>query len=504
MTSKQNNLKILFSTSEAHPLIKTGGLADVAGALPAALLNLGCDVRVVLPAYGDILKKQPSMEAVAEMYLPGVPGMVTLYATCLGDSPVEVLLVDHPSAFAREGNPYLDGDGEVWPDNAERFALFSKVVQRIALDQAQLDWKPDVVHCNDWQTALVPALLRQQPLAPPSLFTIHNLAYQGLFPQSTFNALSLPAALWSPDALEFHGQLSFIKGGLVFADCINTVSAQYANEIQTPEMGYGLEGLLQFRKNVLSGIVNGIDDSVWNPKTDALICQNYTSRTLSKKKANKTALQKRYKLPVEEDVFMLGFIGRLVEQKGIDLIIEFLKTIENQAMQFCLLGSGDKKFEAALLRLAGENPKQLGVTIGYDEVIAHQIEAGVDAFLMPSRFEPCGLNQLYSLRYGTIPIVHNVGGLADTVIDVTDESIANSTATGFVFDQPTVTSLGEAINRAQKRYRKPRTWHKLVRNGMNMDYSWHKSAQEYLKLYQFLQQEREAQKSIQTIKLLKE
>ena len=484
MTSKQNNLKVLFATSEALPLIKTGGLADVAGALPIALQNLGCDVRVVLPVYGDILEKQLSMEVLAEMYFPGIAGKVTLHSTCLGVSTVKVLLVEHASAFARKGNPYVDSDGKPWPDNAERFALFSKVIQCIALDQVQLEWKPDVVHCNDWQTALVPPLLKQIPDAPPSLFTIHNLAYQGLFPQSTFNALGLPAALWSPEALEFHGQLSFIKGGLVFADRINTVSNQYAREIQTPEMGYGLEGLLQYRGNVLSGIVNGIDDTIWNPQTDKLISQNYTSKTLAKKKTNKSALQKLFKLPVKEDVFMLGFVGRLVEQKGTDLIIEFLKSIDKNPVQFCLLGSGDKGFESMLIDLAEKNPKQIGVNIGYYEKIAHQIEAGTDAFLMPSRFEPCGLNQLYSLRYGTVPIVHNVGGLADTVINTTDETIANNTATGFVFNQPTLTALSVAINQAQKVYRKPRIWQKLARNGMKADFTWSKSALEYLNLYQ--------------------
>lgn len=488
---RQNSPKVLYATSEAHPLIKTGGLADVAGALPIALQNLGCDVRVVLPAYGDILEKQLSMETVAEIYLPGIPGKITLFSTYLGASTVEVLLVDHASAFARTGNPYIDSDGEPWPDNAERFALLNKTIQRIALDQVQLDWQPDVVHCNDWQTALVPVLLKQFPDAPPSLFTIHNLAYQGLFPQSVFNALNLPAALWSPEALEFYGQLSFIKGGLVFADRINTVSVQYAKEIQTPEMGCGLEGLLKKRSNVLSGIVNGIDDTIWNPQTDKLINQNYTSNSSSKKKTNKSALQKLYKLPVKPNVFMLGFIGRLVEQKGIDLIVEYLKTIENQPVQFCLLGSGDNKFQDALIDLAGKYPKQIGVYIGYNEAIAHQIEAGVDAFLMPSRFEPCGLNQLYSLRYGTVPIVHNVGGLSDTVIDATEETIANGSATGFVFNQPTYAALSEAIDRAQKIYCKSSTWRKLVKNGMKMDFTWNKSAQEYLRLYQIIQQERE-------------
>ena len=476
--------KILFAASEAHPFIKTGGLADVAGALPIALQNLGCDIRIVLPAYGDVLRQYKSMKTVAEFYLPGTAGIIRIRATQLKRSKVKVLLVDYPAAFARKGNPYIDEHGEPWPDNAERFALFCKVIQLIALDQAKLDWKPDLIHCNDWHSALVPALLKQIPSAPPSLFTIHNLAYQGLFPQSTFNTLGLPSTLWAPHALEFHGQLSFIKGGLVFADRINTVSVQYAKEIQTPALGYGLEGLLQHRRHALSGIVNGIDDSAWNPQTDKLISQNYTSTTLSKKKINKLALQKLYKLPVDKNVLLLGFIGRLVEQKGIDLIIELLKSIRHLPIQFCLLGTGDKNYQQTLSHIAKQNPEQVSFNIGYSEKLAHQIEAGIDIFLMPSRFEPCGLNQLYSLRYGTVPIVHNVGGLADTVIDTTPETIKNNTATGFVFNQPTVIAIRQSINRALKIYSEPKTWKKLVQNGMKAEFTWDKSAKNYLHLYQ--------------------
>lgn len=491
--------KILFATSEAHPFIKTGGLADVAGALPIALQNLGCDMRIVLPAYGDVLKQYKSLKTQAEFYLPGTPGKIVLRATQLNSSKVKVLLVDYPAAFARKGNPYVDEHGEPWPDNAERFALFCKVIQLIALDQAQLNWKPDLIHCNDWQSALVPALLKQIPSAPPSLFTIHNLAYQGLFPQSTFNTLGLPSALWAPHALEFHGQLSFIKGGLVFADRINTVSAQYAKEIQTPALGYGLEGLLQHRHHVLSGIVNGIDDNVWNPQTDSLISQNYSSTTLNKKKVNKLALQKLYKLPANKDALLLGFVGRLVEQKGIDLIIELLKTIKHLPIQFCLLGTGEKKYQETLTHIAKQNPDQIGINIGYSEKLAHQVEAGADVFLMPSRFEPCGLNQLYSLRYGTVPIVHNVGGLADTVIDTIPETIKNNTATGFVFNQPTVKALRQSIDRALGIYNESKIWKKVVKNGMKAQFSWEKSAKEYLDLYQEILKAQSTKQSITTL-----
>ncbi|SER44829.1 starch synthase [Nitrosomonas sp. Nm51] len=488
MTTRQNKPKLLFATSEVHPLIKTGGLADVSGALPIALQKLGCDVRVILPAYGDILESDLSLNFLAETYLPGVPGKVSLLSTHLEDSPVQVWLVGHSSAFARRGNPYMDVHGDIWPDNAERFALFCKVIVLAALDRLHLGWKPDVVHCNDWQTALVPALLKQTPEAPPCLFTIHNLAYQGLFPQATFDALGLPATLWSPEGLEFHGQLSFIKGGLVFANRINTVSAQYAKEIQTHEMGYGLEGLLQYRREELSGIINGIDDAIWNPKTDPLIAQNYSAKSLAKKKVNKTALQEMLQLPAKKDIFMLGCVSRLVEQKGVDLILEFLETITDKPLQFCLLGTGDLSFQKKFVNMAKKNPKQISVIIGYDEKLAHQIEAGADVFIMPSRFEPCGLNQLYSMRYGTVPVVHHVGGLVDTVVDATDKTIADATATGFVFNQPTVAALSEAINRAHLIFNKPRTWQKIVRNNMNADFTWQKSAGKYLDLYQIMQQ----------------
>ncbi|SEM98164.1 starch synthase [Nitrosomonas marina] len=490
MSTKQQKLKILFATSEAHPLIKTGGLADVSGALPIALQKLGCDLRVILPAYGDILDSKLQIKPLTETYLPGIPGKITLYSARLGNSRVKVWLVEHASAFTRKGNPYINGNGDIWPDNAERFALFSRIIEQVALNRMQLDWTPDIVHCNDWQTGLVPVLLKQTPNAPPCLFTIHNLAYQGLFPRSTFSALSLPATLWSPEALEFHGQLSLIKGGLVFADRINTVSAQYANEIQTPQMGYGLEGLLQYRQQALTGIVNGIDDKIWNPQTDQLIAQNYTANSLTRKKANKTALQQLYQLPADSNAFVLGCVSRLVEQKGIDLILEFLKTIKTRPLQFCLLGSGDQVFQKKFINIAKKYPDRIAVNIGYDEKIAHQIEAGADVFLMPSRFEPCGLNQLYSMRYGTIPVVHHVGGLVDTVTDTTEETIADNTATGFVFNQPSVAALNAAINRAHHFFNKPVIWQKLIKNCMNANFTWHKSAEKYFNLYQLIQRRR--------------
>lgn len=476
--------KILFITSEAVPLIKTGGLADVSGALPLALTALGNDVRILLPAYPQAKQAIKTTSKTLHLYIPGIPGTVDIIQGKLPKSNLKVLLVDYAPAFAREGNPYVDAHGLPWPDNAERFSLLAKAALQVALNQAGLNWQPDVVHCNDWQSGLVPALLHDEPNRPATMFTIHNLAYQGLFPQETFKALALPDTLWSPTALEFYGQLSFIKGGLVFADRITTVSPNYADEIQTADFGCGLQGLLKHRAAVLSGIVNGIDENVWNPESDELIEHNYSVKQLNDKSDNKTALQKAFSLPVSGKHMLIGFIGRLVEQKGVDLIIDALDNLLQQPVQLVILGSGEKRFEAALKDAAAKHPQQVGVHIGYNEQLAHQIEAGADAFLMPSRFEPCGLNQLYSLRYGTIPIVHHVGGLADTVVDSTDTNIKNKTATGVVFYEPSVDDFYDAVMRTLTLYSKPKLWTQIVSTGMQQQFSWEASAKHYVKLYE--------------------
>lgn len=476
--------KILYITSEAIPLIKTGGLADVSGALPIALNHLGNDVTLMLPAYPQAKSKVKNLKSISRVYIPGLPGSVNLLQGKLPNAEVNVLLVDYAPAFEREGNPYLDAHGQPWQDNAERFALLARAAQQVALNQAGLNWQPDVVHCNDWQTALVPALLHDESPRPATLFTIHNLAYQGLFPVETFHALALSPSFWSPTALEFYGQLSFIKGGLVFADRITTVSPNYAAEIQTPEFGCGLQGLLRYRSNVLSGIINGIDEDVWSPQSDPLIAHNYSIEQLNYKSDNKNHLQKRFGLPVSVDHMVLGFIGRLVEQKGIDLICNLIDRLVALPLQLVFLGSGEKRFEAALKQATEKYPQQIGVHIGYDEELAHQIEAGVDAFLMPSRFEPCGLNQLYSLRYGTLPIVHNVGGLADTVKDATPANLHHKQTTGVVFYQPTEDALYEAITRAYGLYNKPQVWTDIISTGMQQSFSWEASARQYITLYQ--------------------
>lgn len=472
--------KILFVTSEAHPLIKTGGLADVSGSLPKALSGLDQDVRLIIPNYQAI-------------NLPGEPRFlsslrvdnrdVNLLETQIPDSHVNVLLVDYPAFFNRPGNPYVDELGNSWADNADRFALFCRIAVEVAMNRAQLDWQPDIVHCNDWQSGLMPALLTLETDRPRTVFTIHNLAYQGLFPIDNILDLNLPGQLWHPAGLEFYQMLSFIKGGLVYADSITTVSPTYALEIQTPAYGYGLEGLLMHRKDDLSGILNGIDLTTWNPATDPFIAKHYDVTTLPGKLHNKTELQRKFGLPVNESIQLFGLISRLVEQKGIDLIIDCLPALLAMPVQFVVLGAGDKGFEERLQNLVHVYPDKMAFAKGYDEPLAHLIEAGSDVFLMPSRFEPCGLNQMYSQLYGTLPIVRNTGGLADTVVDALPDTIANDTATGFVFNDASASSLLEAIKRAILLYNDKETWVKLQANGMKKDFSWRHSAEQYLALY---------------------
>lgn len=481
--------KILYAASEVYPLMKTGGLGDVAGALPAALRNMRHDVRVIMPAYRDALKNagQPTLVAAQ---LPGVTTPTRLWEAKLPGSTVKTWLVDAPALFDRDGHPYTGPDGNDWPDNADRFAAFCHAIVTLALDRAGLNWQPDVVHCNDWQTGLVPALLATESARPATVFTIHNLAYQGLFSWPTFQRLNLPARLWSFDAMEFFGRLSFIKGGLVFADMLSTVSPTYAEEIRTPQYGYGLEGLLEARKDRLTGILNGADYGAWDPAHDTLITQCYDAGTLSKKAVNKAALQRKFALPISAGTPLIGFVGRLVEQKGIDMMLAVMPQLLATDVQFVVLGSGEPRFEQALASIAQQQPGRCAVRIGYNERLAHDIEAGADMFCMPSRFEPCGLNQLYSLRYGTVPIVHRTGGLADTVVDATENGIASGAATGFVFEAPTAAALRDAIERAVAGYAQPASWQKLVRNGMHKDFGWKRSATQYLALYKRAEQAR--------------
>lgn len=474
--------RILFCASEVYPLIKTGGLADVAGSLPHALKKLGHDVQIVLPAYPSVfaqLKHPPGLrvELRVQTHVLGIRH------TTLPGTRVPVWLIDCPELYQRQGNPYHDHHGEPWPDNALRFAIFSHAITAMAMNRCGLNWQPQIVHCNDWQTGLVPALLAQEFQRPSTVFTIHNLAYQGVFDRTTFEQLQLDEHFWHYERLEYHNHFSFIKGGLIYADRINTVSPSYAREIQTPEFGYGMQGVLQHRADRLSGILNGINSEVWNPGTDPYLPHKYNQQQLPGKALNKQALQQRFQLSQNPEVLLLGLVSRLAQQKGIDLLLAILPKLMQRPVQLAVVGSGDKSYEKALLAAARKYPNIIGVHIGYDETCAHLIEAGADVFLMPSRFEPCGLNQMYSQRYGTPPIVAPVGGLFDTVTDATEENCSQQMATGFVMTEISAAALLQAIDRAILLYADPEKWKRLMRSAMKLDHSWTHSARDYATLY---------------------
>lgn len=483
-------MRVLFVTSEVYPIIKTGGLADVSASLPEALCNLGLDVRLLLPGYPAALQvaREKGSSIIAQLDVGEYA--VTLYETLIPGTMVNVWVVDCPALFDRPGNPYQNDRGEDWEDNALRYYLFARVAALIALGQAGLRWVPDVVHCNDWQSGLVPAMLSDNRQCPATVFTVHNLAYQGVFPAETFRELELPDSLWHFSALEFHGSFSFIKGGLVFSDRLTTVSPAYAREIQQPEFGYGLDGLLRHRAPVLSGVLNGIDTRVWNPENDRFLDNAYGADSIENKRLCRADLQRDLGLDASQEKPVLGYIGRLVEQKGVDLLLQVVPEMLQQGCQVVILGSGMPHFEQDLRALADLWPGRLALTIGYDEALAHRITAGADIFMMPSRFEPCGLNQMYSLQYGTVPVVHRVGGLSDTVTDPLDSSC--SLANGFCFSGAGAGAFTEALNRALRCFQDPLAWRRLQINGMNGEYSWQRRAGTYTGIYKEALAERRA------------
>lgn len=477
-----NTMNILFATSEVFPLIKTGGLADVSSGLPNALQILDHDVRIVLPGYPEALKQGGRLTEVATFDV-GFKGKILQGR--LPKSKLPVWFVDIPELFFRAGGPYMTATAYEWPDNAERFAAFCRVIALAAKDQLGMDWQPELVHCNDWQTGLVPALLSLEASRPATVFTIHNISYAGIFSRAIFDKLKLPSGLWSMDGIEYFGKMSFLKGGVAMADMVTTVSPSYAKEICTPEFGYGFEGLLTHRGDHLVGILNGIDENEWNPAKDKKLVKRYSLRNLAGKLENKRELQCKFGLPQRDNTPLIGMIGRMVEQKGYDLVADALPSILTKDVQVVMLGTGDPKLEQSLGKLAEQHPEQLQVTLGYDESLAHLIEGGADMFMMPSRFEPCGLNQMYSQRYGTVPIVHHTGGLIDSVTNVSPSTIADGSASGFHFHHPDPKSLAQATLSALEIYHHDQeTWQQLLKNGMQKDFSWSKSAQNYLALYQ--------------------
>ncbi len=478
-------MRVLFVASEAVPFAKTGGLADVIGALPRTLAELGVEVKVLMPAYAAVKQGKVPLEPVAED-LEGQLGWQPLAFSVF--SPTEpgypFWFVERDEFFER-GQLYGTPKGDYF-DNLERFAFFCSTV--LPCCQA-LAFKPDVIHCHDWQASLVPVYLRHRwagsALAgAKTLLTIHNLAYQGLFPKEKFPALGLDWSLFAIHGLEFYDQINLLKGGIVFADAITTVSRGYSKEIQTAEFGYGLEGVLQSRAEALFGIVNGVDYQDWNPATDRLIPANYTPEDLSGKIKDKMALMAAYNLDLKlANQPLLGIISRLADQKGFDLVAQVLPELMARDLPVAILGTGEEKYHRWLAEEEVKYRGKLGVKIAFDNALAHLIEAGADLFLMPSRYEPCGLNQLYSLKYGTVPVVRATGGLADTVAPV---DAARGTGTGFLFREYSAQAFIKAINEAVAAYRDKELWQKIMRNGMTQDWSWTASAKAYLTLYERL------------------
>jgi len=477
-----SKLKILFATSEVAPLIKTGGLADVSSALPAALRAIGVDVRVLVPGYKQVIAHLGKQIIVAIFnYLPGFPTARLLSGVLPNGVPLYVL--DCPSLYQRDGGPYQDVTGHDWVDNAIRFGLLSKVSAILGSRASPLYWYPDLVQCNDWQTALTPAYLHFSPGSVPSVLSIHNLAFQGNFPPETVQQLHLPASCFSIEGVEFYGNMSFLKAGLFYADHITTVSPNYAIEIRQKELGFGMQGLLTTRGDHLTGILNGIDTDEWNPATDPHLASHYSSANMVGKAVNKITLQKRLGLDIDPDIPLLGVVSRFTQQKGLDLLLALAPLLTKLPVQFAMLGSGDALMQKAALDLTQSLPGKIGVMIGFSEELSHQIEAGADMFVMPSRFEPCGLNQMYSQRYGTPPIVHATGGLKDSVVDCTAATLKDGSASGFIFDGMTSKNLYETIKRAVGNYHDQNKWRVLCKNCMNKDFSWKKSAEEYLAVY---------------------
>jgi len=480
-------MKVLLVTSEAVPFAKTGGLADVAGALPVELERLGHEPIVIMPAYRSA-KRHDLEDTGVTFTVPIGSKNVTgrFLRSTLPDSHVPVYFVDHDDYYDRDSLYTINGQD--YPDNCERFTFFCRaVMEAIKL----FDWQLDVVHLNDWQSGLVAAYFKTEYRGVPGyerpviLFTIHNLAYQGQFWHWDMLITGLDWKYFNWQQMEFYGQLNLMKTGLVFSDAINAVSPRYSEEIQSAPLGCGLEGVLQQRRDALSGIINGVDYREWNPATDLHLPRQYDVTTVREGKAVcKAALQEEFGLPREPGVPLLGFIGRLADQKGIDLVVGVMQDwVRTRDVQWVLLGTGDPKYHQMLQQMAERFPTKVAVKLAFSNEWAHRIEAGSDMFLMPSRYEPCGLNQLYSLKYGTVPVVRSTGGLVDTICNATRETLEAGIATGFGFRDYSTLALGETLNIACEAYCRPDIWSQLIRTGMQQDWSWTRSAGDYASLY---------------------
>ncbi len=472
-------MKVLHVAAEIYPLVKTGGLADVAAALPPALAEAGADVRLLLPGLPAILDAVQSAREVVNIGACFGALKVRLLLGRMPGTHLPVYVIDAPHLYRRGGSPYQASDGAEWPDNLQRFALLGWVAAHLAADDADPDWVPDIVHAHDWHAAMACAYMADHlPTRAASVFTVHNLAYQGLFAHDDWALLGLSSRYMSPAGLEFHGQLSFMKAGLKFADKVTTVSPSYAREIGTQEFGCGLDGVIRSRGADVSGILNGIDGAVWSPEHDESITARYSANHLAGKLACRQALQASLGLQADPKALLLAVVSRLTAQKGLDLVLAALPSLVRDGVQFAVQGTGEPALEAAFRLAAKAHPGRVAVHIGYDEPRAHGMMAGADVIAVPSRFEPCGLTQLYGLRYGTLPIVRRVGGLADTVADGDAEH-----QTGFAFDAATPSAFETCVRRAQALQAQPGSWQAAMGRGMAQDLSWAGPASHYLALY---------------------
>ncbi len=477
--------RVLAVASEIYPLVKTGGLADVTGALPLALARDGVQTTTVVPGYPAVLAALRDATVVHRFTdLFGGPAAVR-HGSAAG---LDLMAIDAPHLYARAGSPYFGPDGREWPDNGIRYAGLSAAAAALAVAPLPLPGF-DVVHAHDWQAGLTAAYLHFHPgRRPGTVMTIHNLAFQGLFPASLFPRLGLPDSAFGVNGVEFYNNVGFLKAGLVYADRLTTVSPTYAREIMQPEHGAALDGVLRERAGVLSGILNGIDDTVWDPAADPLIPAAFSAARLGARAANKAELKQRLGLEDREDTLLIGVVSRLTHQKGVDLLLDEIDRLVAADVQLAVLGAGEPSVEQAFTAAAEWHAGSVGCTIGYDEGLAHLMQAGCDAILMASRFEPCGLTQLCALRYGAIPIVSHVGGLADTVIDANEAALASGVATGVQFAPVTAAALHEALDRTLRLWQDQPAWQQMQRNAMRADVSWRRSARQYAALFQALEQ----------------
>lgn len=481
-------MKILHVCSEVFPLLKTGGLADVSGALPEALNKLDTDNRLLVPGFPAFMNGVQDKKLVVELYGKFGASYIKLYLGKLNN--VDIYIIDAPELYNRTGNPYLNSDNQAYSDNYLRFALLGWMAARIA-DSLDSDWVPNIVHGHDWHAGLMPAYIKATEMysgnkLASTVLTVHNLAYQGIFPDYVYNELELPSNFFSVNGMEFYGQISFLKSGLYFADKLTTVSPTYALEIQTKEQGCGLEGLLYNRGSDLSGVLNGVDPKIWSPSQDSIIAKNFSSKSIAGKSECRLTLQTHTGISQQTEKPIFAIVSRLTEQKGLHLVVEGIYEIINRGGQVVILGSGDKEIESAFEHVAKTHPESVALQLGYDENHAHRIIAGSDVIMVPSRFEPCGLTQLYGMAYGTLPLVHKVGGLKDTVTDSSLENLADDLATGFVFNDFNVDGFNTAVRRAFALYARKADWKKVQKHAMQQNFGWDIAARKYLDIYSSL------------------